>query len=107
MDDDDETGPLDLGSDILPPLTHSTNPLFPNAIVKRPPNTHARAAGAPAPAAKASKAAAAAAALEEREAKERERRAAILHAGPSAQTKPFGLKNAPVSCLVQYIIGLS
>lgn len=26
----------------LPPLAPSTNPLFPNAIVKRPPNTHAR-----------------------------------------------------------------
>lgn len=28
----------------LPPLALSTNPLFPNAIVKRPSNTHARAA---------------------------------------------------------------
>ncbi|BEI82840.1 hypothetical protein CcaverHIS002_0307080 [Cutaneotrichosporon cavernicola] len=28
----------------LPPLALSTNPLFPNAIVKRPPNTHARSA---------------------------------------------------------------
>lgn len=28
----------------LPPLALSTNPNFPNAIVKRPPNTHARAA---------------------------------------------------------------
>ncbi|TXT15816.1 hypothetical protein VHUM_00319 [Vanrija humicola] len=41
----------------LPPLALSTNPLFPNAIVKRPSNTHARAAvpqppkAAPAPAA--------------------------------------------------------
>lgn len=26
----------------LPPLAPSTNPLFPNAVVKRPPNTHAR-----------------------------------------------------------------
>lgn len=26
----------------LPPLALSTNPLFPNAVVKRPPNTHAR-----------------------------------------------------------------
>lgn len=30
--------------DDLPPLAPSTNPLFPNAIVKRPSNTHARAA---------------------------------------------------------------
>jgi DNA polymerase epsilon subunit 4 len=106
MDDDDETGPLDLtGSDILPPLAHSTNPLFPNAIVKKPSNTHSRAAGVPpasgagggAAATKASKAAAANEEREAREAKERERRNAVLHAGPSVQTKPFGAKNAPVS----------
>jgi hypothetical protein len=29
-------------SEALPPLALSTNPLFPNAIVKRPSNTHAR-----------------------------------------------------------------
>ena len=28
--------------DDLPPLIPSTNPLFPNAIVKKPPNTHAK-----------------------------------------------------------------
>ncbi|WVF67292.1 hypothetical protein IAT40_002043 [Kwoniella sp. CBS 6097] len=30
----------------LPPLAPSTNPLFPNAIMKRPPNTHAKTAQA-------------------------------------------------------------
>lgn len=29
-------------ADDLPPLVPSTNPLFPNAIVKKPPNTHAK-----------------------------------------------------------------
>ncbi|CAD6563819.1 MAG: hypothetical protein TREMPRED_001391 [Tremellales sp. Tagirdzhanova-0007] len=33
--------PGDVGDD-LPPLIPSTNPLFPNAIVKKPPNTHAK-----------------------------------------------------------------
>ena len=36
-------------SDDLPPLVPSTNPLFPNAVVKRPPNTHARVSMKPKP----------------------------------------------------------
>jgi DNA polymerase epsilon subunit 4 len=37
-------------SDNLPPLAPSTNPLFPNAIVKKPPNTHAKTSTVPKPA---------------------------------------------------------
>ncbi|WWC95185.1 hypothetical protein V866_002040 [Kwoniella sp. B9012] len=33
-----------LNEDDLPPLAISTNPLFPNAIMKKPPNTHAKTA---------------------------------------------------------------
>nr|WPS94684.1 DNA polymerase epsilon subunit 4 [Naematelia aurantialba] len=48
-DDVVPSDPRDL-ADQLPPLTLSTNPLFPNAIVKKPPNTHSKG---PAAAAKA------------------------------------------------------
>lgn len=34
--------PQVLVDDNLPPLIPSTNPLYPNAIVKKPPNTHAK-----------------------------------------------------------------
>lgn len=43
--------PGDLAHDDLPPLALSTNPLYPNAIVKRPPNTHAKSAQRSKPAA--------------------------------------------------------
>ncbi|WWC72210.1 uncharacterized protein I206_106172 [Kwoniella pini CBS 10737] len=33
-----------LNDEDLPPLVNSTNPLFPNAIMKKPPNTHAKTA---------------------------------------------------------------
>ncbi|WRT70029.1 uncharacterized protein IL334_007022 [Kwoniella shivajii] len=35
---------ISLNDDDLPPLALSTNPLFPNAIMKKPPNTHAKSA---------------------------------------------------------------
>jgi DNA polymerase epsilon subunit 4 len=82
MEDDEETGPLDMtGSDILPPLAHSTNPLFPNAIVKKPPTNAkytTKAAKVP---------------VEEKEAK---KTAAATHAAP-APPKPYVGKNGPVS----------
>lgn len=82
MEDDEETGPLDMtGSDILPPLAHSTNPLFPNAIVKKPP-TNAKYTT------KASKATG-----EEKEAK----KAAAVSSVPPAPPKPYVGKNGPVS----------
>ncbi|EJT45609.1 hypothetical protein A1Q2_01001 [Trichosporon asahii var. asahii CBS 8904] len=37
-----EKGPVNKGHGELPPLTSSTNPAFPNAIMKKPSNTHAR-----------------------------------------------------------------
>jgi len=82
--EDDEDGPLDMtGSDILPPLAHSTNPLFPNAIVKKPPN-NAKTVG------KSSKATS----DEKKEEKEAKKAAA-----PVAQpaVKPYVGKNGPVS----------
>ncbi|WWC64801.1 uncharacterized protein I303_107415 [Kwoniella dejecticola CBS 10117] len=45
---DDEINPNQnstlLNDEDLPPLVNSTNPLFPNAIMKKPPNTHAKTA---------------------------------------------------------------
>jgi hypothetical protein len=82
LEDDEETGPLDMtGSDILPPLAHSTNPLFPNAIVKKPPTNAKYMTKAPkAPA-------------EEKEAK----KAAAVSSVPAAPPKPYVGKNGPVS----------
>ena len=82
LEDDEETGPLDMtGSDILPPLAHSTNPLFPNAIVKKPPTNAKYMTKAPkAPA-------------EEKEAK----KAAAVSSVPPAPPKPYVGKNGPVS----------
>jgi len=69
------------GSDILPPLAHSTNPLFPNAIVKKPPTNAKYMTKAPkAPA-------------EEKEAK----KAAAVSSVPAAPPKPYVGKNGPVS----------
>jgi hypothetical protein len=90
--EDDEDGPLDMtGSDILPPLAHSTNPLFPNAIVKKPPN-HAKAVG------KSSKATNGDEKKEEKEAKK---------AAPIAQPiiKPYVGKNGPVSLQPPFLCG--
>lgn len=86
-DDPDEgldgAGPVDMtGADVLPPLTHSTNPLFPNAIVKRATHSHAKVAP------RTSKGAAGAG--------DSAAAAATAGAGPSSQTKPFGAKYAPV-----------
>jgi len=82
MEDDEENGPLDMtGSDILPPLAHSTNPLFPNAIVKKPPTNAkytTKAAKAPA---------------EDKEPK----KAAAVSGTPPAAPKPYVGKNGPVS----------
>lgn len=107
MEDDEATGPVDLtgSSDILPPLAHSTNPLYPNAIVKRPPNTHAKGGSSKAVSSGGGVKSAAAEEKkereqrerEERERKERDRKAAIYSSGPSNQTKPYGVKYTPVS----------
>ncbi|WWC91910.1 uncharacterized protein L201_006862 [Kwoniella dendrophila CBS 6074] len=40
----DQQNPSLLNDEDLPPLVNSTNPLFPNAIMKKPPNTHAKTA---------------------------------------------------------------
>lgn len=104
MEDDDETGPVDLtGSDILPPLAQSTNPLFPNAIVKRPPNTHAKGGGKNGPRASTGAGAAAAAGAganagtgtEDKE--DGEPLGPNSSIGQSPQTKPYGIKYTPVS----------
>lgn len=101
MEDDEGAGPVDItGSDTLPPLAHSTNPLFPNAIVKRPPNTHAKAGVKSATKSNAEeKREREQREREEKEQKERERKAALFTAGPSPQTKPYGAKYTPVSCI--------
>ena len=102
-DEEDSSAAVDLnGSDTLPALAQSTNPLFPNAIVKRP--THAHGKAAPKASTKSN---AAAIAAEEKEEKEREKenekekkereRKANQSVGPSPQTKPYGAKYTPVS----------
>lgn len=98
MEDDEGAGPVDLtGSDTLPPLAHSTNPLFPNAIVKRPPNTHAKGGTKSTKPNAEEKREKEQRDREEKERKERERKAAMFSAGPSPQTKPYGAKYTPVS----------
>jgi DNA polymerase epsilon subunit 4 len=88
MEDDEGSGPLDMtGSDILPPLAHSTNPLFPNAIVKKPPNNHSKAGP------KAGKATS----DEKKEEKEAKKAAAAANAVPPPPPKPYVGKNGPVS----------
>ena len=82
LEDDEETGPLDMtGSDILPPLAHSTNPLFPNAIVKKPPTNAKYMTKVPKVPG------------EEKEAK----KAAAVSSVPPAPPKPYVGKNGPVS----------
>lgn len=39
---DEQSGPSTEQSETLPPLTGSTNPLFPNAVIKKPTNTHSK-----------------------------------------------------------------
>ncbi|KAK8853403.1 hypothetical protein IAR55_004109 [Kwoniella newhampshirensis] len=41
-DNDPQPGASHMNDEDLPPLAPSTNPLFPNAIMKKPPNTHAK-----------------------------------------------------------------
>ncbi|WWD19832.1 hypothetical protein CI109_104299 [Kwoniella shandongensis] len=41
-DVDPQPGTSHMNDEDLPPLAPSTNPLFPNAIMKKPPNTHAK-----------------------------------------------------------------
>jgi hypothetical protein len=77
------------GSDILPPLAHSTNPLFPNAIVKKPPTNAKYMTRAPkAPA-------------EEKEAK----KPASISSLPPAAPKPYVGKNGPVSSYQSHCYG--
>lgn len=91
-DEEDPSRPVDLtGSDTLPALAQSTNPLFPNAIVKRP--THAHGKVAP----KAGKSTTTNDNDKEREERERERKLINQSVGPSPQTKPYGAKYTPVS----------
>lgn len=98
-DEEDPSAAVDLnGSDTLPALAQSTNPLFPNAIVKRPTHTHGKAA--PKTSSKPSAAAVAEEKEKEKEEKEKERereRKANQSVGPSPQTKPYGAKYTPVS----------
>lgn len=44
--DEDAPASSHLNDEDLPPLVPSTNPAFPNAIVKKPSNTHAKGASA-------------------------------------------------------------
>ncbi|ORY31650.1 histone-fold-containing protein [Naematelia encephala] len=83
-DDIVPSDPRDL-ADQLPPLTISTNPLFPNAIVKKPPNTHSKG---PAAAAKA------AAVKEKEKAKDAPADRVEASKGPSTPRLVTG-KNAP------------
>ena len=50
MHEDSPIVPGEGQHDDYPPLALSTNPLFPNAIVRRPPNTHAKTSVKPKPA---------------------------------------------------------
>lgn len=98
-DEDDPSAPVDLvlnGSDTLPALAQSTNPLFPNAIVKRPTHAHGKVAPKPKPGATATAVAAADEKDKEKEDKEKKGNQS-QSVGPSPQTKPYGAKYTPVS----------